>query len=63
MVQVSVGGKQVDGLQAVVFDVVGDCLALLGVEGAAVDDDAFLRLVAHHIAVLLEHVALEAFDV
>ena len=63
VVEVAVGGQQVDGLQAVVADIVEDGGALLFIIGAAVDDDAFFGLVAHHVGVFGEQVANEGLDV
>ena len=63
VVEVTVGGQQVDGLQAVVADIVEDGGALLFIIGAAVDDDAFFGLVAHHVGVFGEQVANEGLDV
>ena len=53
VVQVSVCGKQVLGLQSVVVDIADYGLSLFGVERSTVNDDTLLCLVAHHIAVLL----------
>ena len=63
VVEVTVGGQQVDGLQAVGADIVEDGGALLFIIGAAVDDDAFFGLVAHHVGVFGEQVANEGLDV
>ena len=63
VVKVTVGGQQVDGLQAVVADIVEDGGALLFIIGAAVDDDAFFGLVAHHVGVFGKQVANEGLDV
>ena len=63
VVEVTVGGQQVDGLQAVVADIVEDGGALLFIIGAAVDNDALLGLVAHHVGVFGKQVANEGLDV
>ena len=63
MVEVTVGGEQVDGFQAVAADIVADGGALLFVIGAAVDDDTLEGLVAHHVGVLGEQVTLKAFNI
>ena len=63
VVEVTVCGQQVDGLQAFVADIVEDGGALLFIIGAAVDDDAFFGLVAHHVGVFGEQVANEGLDV
>ena len=57
----SVSGNEVNGLQLVSLDVFLDSQFLSLVVGTAVDDDTFLGVVAHNIAVLLQHVACESF--
>ena len=59
VVEVSVGGYQPDRCQLLTLNIVGNGLLLLRIEGTAVDDDGLIRLVAHHVAVLLQHIADE----
>ena len=63
VVEMAVGAEQALGGEVVVADVADDGLALFGIEGAAVDDDALLRVVAGDVAVLGEHIAVESLDV
>ena len=53
VVKVSVGGYKVLRTESLGGDVADDLRLLFGCECAAVDDDAFLCLVANHIAVLV----------
>ena len=62
MVEVAVGTEQVDGVQTVVADILGDGDAFFLIHHAAVDDDSLVTLVAHHIAVLGEHITGETLD-
>ena len=62
MVQMAMGNEQMHRLQLVLLDIVGDGVAFFRIERAAVDDDAFLGLIAYNIAVFLQHVDLESFD-
>ncbi len=57
MVDVTVGGDEVLGLQLIVVDVLFDGLALFLVVGTAVDDDGLAGVVAHHVGVLADHIA------
>ena len=60
VVEMSVSGNEVYGLQLVSLDIFLDSQFLSLVVGTTVDDDTFLSLVAHNIAVLLQHVACES---
>ena len=62
MVEVAVGTEQVDRVQAVVADILGDGGAFFLVHHTTVDDDSLVALVAHHIAVLGEHITGETLD-
>lgn len=62
MVEVAVGTEQVEGVQAIVTDILVDGSAFFLMHHAAVDDDSLMALVAHHIAVLGEYVTGETFD-
>ena len=63
MVEVAVGGDEVDGLQIVLADVLLDGEFFGLVVGSTVDDDTLVGLVAHNVAVFLQHVAGECFYV
>ena len=62
MVEVAVGADEVARGELRLADVADDGLALLGIEGAAVDDDALAGVVADDVAVLGEHIAVETLD-
>ena len=62
VVEVAVGGQQVDGCEVVFADVFLDGCFLLRIVGSAVDDDTLAGFIADHIAVLLKHVAYETLD-
>ena len=62
MVQMAMGNEQMYWLQFVLLDIVSDGVALFWIERTAVDDDAFLGLIAYNIAVFLLHVDLESFN-
>ena len=61
MVKMAMGYEQVNGLELVLLDILCNSRALFRIEGAAIDDDAFLGLIAHHVAVFLQHVYLKSF--
>jgi hypothetical protein len=63
VVEMAVGTEQVTGCELTVADVTDDGLALFGIVGSAVDDDALTGVVAHHVAVLGEHVAFKSLDI
>ncbi len=62
VVNMSVGTEQVDGGEVVAEDVVLHGFALFLIPCATVDDDTFLAVITHHIAVLLQHVAHKSLD-
>ena len=62
MVEVAVGTEQVEGVQTVVADILGDGDAFFLIHHAAVDDDSLVALIAHHITVLGEHITGETLD-
>ncbi len=62
VVEVAVGAEQVDGLQAVVPDILDDGGAFIVVHHTTVDDDGLVGVVAHHIAVLGEHITGETLN-
>ena len=49
-------------VQIVLSYIFCDCLVLFRIEGAAIYDDALGGVVADHVAVFLQHVDLESFD-
>ena len=61
MVKMAMGYEQVNGLELVLLNILCNGRALFRIEGAAIDDDAFLGLIAHHVAVFLQHVYLKSF--
>ena len=61
MVKMTMGYEQVNGLELVLLNILCNSFALFRIEGAAIDDDAFLGLIAHHVAVFLQHVYLKSF--
>lgn len=63
MVEMAVGGQQMNGLQLTVAEVVAQGILLRLIVGSAVDDDAFAAFVAHDVAVFLQRVALKTLDV
>ena len=63
MVEVAMRAEHMAQSQAMLIDVVDKGLALLFEQRAAVDDCRLLRLVAHHVAVLLHGVYLKSFDI
>ena len=62
MVQMSVRGYQMDGLQLIVVDILANRLKFLVVVCPTIDDDTLAALVAHHVAVLLQRVALYSLN-
>lgn len=63
VVEMSVCGEEVYGFQLAVGDVTLNGRALFVVIGSAVDDDTFATVVADDVAVLLQRVAYDAFDI
>jgi len=63
MIQMAMGGNQMDRFQAVLADIVFKGILLVGIIAATVDDDTLFRVVADHIAVLLQRVAHESLDI
>jgi DNA-binding transcriptional regulator of glucitol operon len=63
MIQMAMGGNQMDRFQAVLADIVFKGILLVGIIAATVDDDTLLRVVADHIAVLLQWIAHESLDI
>ena len=61
MVKMAMGYEQVNGLELVLLNILSNSRALFWIKGAAIDDDAFLGLIAHHVAVFLQHVYLKSF--
>ena len=62
VVKMAMGNEQMNRLQFVLTDILGDGIALFRIERSTVDDDAFLGLITYNIAVLLQHVDLKSFD-
>ena len=62
MVEMTMGNEEMNRLQIVLSDILGDCLALFWIEGTAIYDDALEGVIADHVAVFLQHVDLESFD-
>ena len=62
MVEMTMGNEEMNRLQIVLSDILGDRLALFWIEGAAIYDDALEGVIADHVAVFLQHVDLESFD-
>ena len=63
MVEVTMGGQQMYGLEMIVVDIVDKGIALGIVVGAAIDDDTLEAIIAHHIGVLLKEIETECLDV
>ena len=63
MVQVAVGGQQVDGRQLLLGDIALEGAELLLIIASAVDDNTLAGFVAHHVAVFLQGVAHQALDI
>ena len=62
MVEMTMGNEEMNRLQIVLSDILGNRLALFWIEGAAIYDDALEGVIADHVAVFLQHVDLESFD-
>ena len=63
VVQMSMCSQQMHRLQLVLFDIVAKGLTFFVLVGATVDDDTLVALVAHHIAVLLQWINHQSFDI
>jgi hypothetical protein len=63
VVKMTMCGEEVYGFQLLVCDVTLNGRALFVVIGSAVDDDTFATVVADDVAVLLQRVAYDAFDI
>ena len=63
MIEMAVGAELPYRLQLVVADIGFDGPELAVVEGTAVDDDAFVGLVAHYVAVFLKGINGKSLDV
>ena len=50
------------GSQIVITNIFEYFFLFFGIECTAVDDDALARIIAHHVAVFLQHIALESLD-
>jgi len=62
MVKMTMGAEQVDRAEALGLDIVEDGEALLREVGAAINDDAVVGVIAHHVGILLEAVEFEGFE-
>ena len=62
MVKMSVCAEQMNRIQIVIADILGNGGAFVIVHHAAVDDDSLVSVVAHHITVLGEHITGETLD-
>ena len=62
MIQMPVGGQQMNGFQPIVADILANGFTLFVVVGTTVDDDALAALVAYHVAVLLQRVTLYSLN-
>ena len=62
MVEMTMGNEEMNRLQIVLSDILGNRLALFWIEGTAIYDDALEGVIADHVAVFLQHVDLESFD-
>jgi hypothetical protein len=63
VVEVSMGAQQMLGCQPVVAYIACYGVALVFIEGTAVNDDTLFCLVAYYIAVFLKHVHGKAFNI
>ena len=59
----SVCSQQMNGFQTILADIMLDGLLLLIVVGTTIDDDALLGLVTYHVAVLLQRVYHDSFNI
>ena len=62
VVKMTMCHQQVYGVETILGNIIGNGFSFFWIEGSAVNDDALLGFVAHHVAVLRKHVALESFD-
>ena len=62
VVEMTMGNEEMNRLQIVLSDILGNRLAFFWIEGAAIYDDALEGVIADHVAVFLQHVDLESFD-
>ena len=63
VVEVAMGGQQMDRAQVLALDILRDGGSLLLIVGPAVDDDAFAGLVADYVGILLQEVTNECLDI
>ena len=62
MVHMAMCSEQMLRFQIILANIVDDSLSLLLIIGATVDDDAFLGIIIHHVAIFRDHIHLKSFD-